>query len=550
MAASYIDFVEERLEIGIDYGVVGGHSFKTEIIENGAGIEYRNALWWQPLGRWQLGDRMLLDSNIEGMEEVKYLREFHFSRQGSKQGFRFKDWCDYRVEGQIIGTTNGLTRQWQLKKSYTAGSHTTYRPILKPVEGTVKLYLDGEEISYALINCSNGIVSFAVPPEPSQILTADFEFDVPVQFEADKVEWTLKAVELQTGEYLHKLGSVFVKEIRINPDLEWYHRDPIPKLIRRKLILGIIPDSTEVVRFSTRSEVLSNSFTSSISDFSSAKTMVKVPTRNFDKLEYSEILNYFWVAKGRLSLFYLELNNKTYLCRFSVDSLSAKFQVTNFIDSLLQVSGLDFLELSNFNYNLLLGDVPTVYRANSIVNISGQARSSLDFVGMANLELSLQFDFGVEPQTINFTTDENGFFSVRLQTVGTLTHPDRGKLVIRNTRSNIIDREFNITTSPSSIPFSLNVPQNLYSNTNVTVSGAAPAGQTVVLQCSELAIDESLTATAAGSWSCEFFIDPLFPTTQVTFTLNTEGFSQLVENRTVRQLSFNPVLGIQNYQYN
>lgn len=325
MPVSYIDFVEERLEIGIDYGAVGGHSFQTDIIETGAGIEQRNGNVWQPLGRWQLGDRMLLDSDVEGIEEVKYLREFHAARSGSKQGFRFKDWCDYKVTNQVLGTTDGIVTQWQLKKQYTAGTDITYRPILKPVEGTVRLYLDGVEINYALINYNNGLVSFAVPPSSGQILTADFEFDVPVQFEADKVEWTLRAAELETGEYIHKLGSVFVSEIRIDPDLQWYNIEPIPQVISEPLDLGIILDVTESITYSTRSEKLASGFENKESDRDFNKTLIKLPTRKFNRQELDEILGYFWVAKGRLVNLTLKLNNKTYQARFDSDALSIKF---------------------------------------------------------------------------------------------------------------------------------------------------------------------------------------------------------------------------------
>ena len=39
MVASYIDFVEERLDIGIDYGVVGGHE-----------LQNRNYQFWRRSG--------------------------------------------------------------------------------------------------------------------------------------------------------------------------------------------------------------------------------------------------------------------------------------------------------------------------------------------------------------------------------------------------------------------------------------------------------------------------------------------------------------------
>lgn len=361
MPVSYIDFIEERLEIGIDYGVVGGPSFKTEILLTGSGKEQRNATMWQPKGRWQLGDRMLLDSNIEGINEVLYLQDFHTARQGSKQGFRFRDWCDYRAIDQPIGTTDGITTQWQLKKIYQVGSEFTFRPILKPVLGSVKLYLDGVEV-YPSINYSNGLISFAVPPQSGQLLTADFEFDVPVQFEADKVEWTLKAVQLGTEEFLHKLGSVFVKEMRIDPDLEWYNFDPIPKTIEQPLDLGIILDVSETITYDTRFESIDSGY-SAVRGNSGDTTIFKLPSYTFNQKQLNALLDYFWLAKGRLIAFPLILNNRTHTVRFNTDSLSVKFIATDNIDSLYEVN-LEFIKP-----NILFFDSETYVK--TIIDSSG-----------------------------------------------------------------------------------------------------------------------------------------------------------------------------------
>ena len=550
MAVSYIDFVEERLELGYDYGVVGGISFKTEIVASGAKAEQRNALWWDGLGRWQLGDRMLLDSDEQSLAEVAYLKEFHFLRQGSKEGFRFKDWSDYRAVNQVLGTTDGLRSRWQLKKSYTADIYTTYRPITKPVEGTLKIYLDGQEINYAVTNYSTGIISFTVPPAQGQILSVDFEFDLPVQFEADKIEWTLKAAYSQSGDTLHKLGSVFVKQMRIDLEIDWLNFEKIPSLINEPLDLGIIRDTTETLTFSTRKETLASGYVSSSSNIPTAQTLVKIPPRNFVTKELETILNYFWVAKGRVSLLYLNLNKKVYLCRFNSDSLSIKLKYSKQGLGLFEISNLDFFELGSFSYTILLANTPTVMSAGSVVYLSGQARSDIDLVGVANLDLELQFDFGVAPQIIKFTTDDNGFFDLRLQVDSTLTHPDSGKLIIRDDQTRLVAQSLDITTSSTSIPFSLIVPDPIYSGTTISLNGNAPAGQAVILQVPQLGINETLIATAASKWNYQIEIAESFPTTPVSFTLDTDGFSQLVVNRTIQQLDFDPILGIQDFQYN
>ena len=130
----YLNFAEERLELGIDYGAVGGMRFNTTQIETSDGSQQRNANWWLPLGRWQLGERTLLESQKDKLEEVTYLKEFHAARKGSLEGFRFKDWSDYQIIAQIVGIGDGVETEWQLKKTYYAGSASCARPITKPVD--------------------------------------------------------------------------------------------------------------------------------------------------------------------------------------------------------------------------------------------------------------------------------------------------------------------------------------------------------------------------------------------------------------------------------
>ena len=141
---NYIDFTETKLELGYDYGAIGGMRFKTTVIKDGEKNEQRNVDWWLPLGRWQLGERQLLESDLEDIKELEYLRGFHQNRKGSKQGFRFKDWSDYQGDN-VIGIGDGNRTQWQLVKTYFTDDHVTYRPITKPVEGTIKVFVDGFE---------------------------------------------------------------------------------------------------------------------------------------------------------------------------------------------------------------------------------------------------------------------------------------------------------------------------------------------------------------------------------------------------------------------
>ena len=68
---------------------------------------------------------------------------------------------------------------------------------MKPVAGTVRVAVDGVEQSEATdftVDATTGVVTFEPGHEPgaAAVITAGFEFDVPVRFDTDKLEINLQ----------------------------------------------------------------------------------------------------------------------------------------------------------------------------------------------------------------------------------------------------------------------------------------------------------------------------------------------------------------------
>jgi uncharacterized protein (TIGR02217 family) len=336
-----IDFTETRLELGYDYGAVGGSQFKTSIIETSDGREQRNAEWWLPLGRWQLGERILLESDIEGLHEVQYLKDFHNSRKGSKQGFRYKDWCDFEAINQYIGTGDGVTTAWQLKKTYYAGSYSTDRPITKPVVGTVNIYVNGVNVGVNpnhdwTINHSSGVISKA-SPLVSGTITVDFEFDVPVCFDRDDIGWRLEGY--QEEERIYRLESVFVEEIRIALSLPWSISST--SQLNATLDLGIIYDTVESIEFDTTKTKVASGFERRDSNYALSKTRIDLGQKIFDREELDLILGFFWNARGKARSFDFKYLNQAYVkCIFNNDILNIKYEA----EYLYSISNLDIIK--------------------------------------------------------------------------------------------------------------------------------------------------------------------------------------------------------------
>lgn len=201
-------FAEVHIDLGVDYGVVGGPTYSTQVVEVDSGRENRNATWSHALGEWDVGARTY------NRTEIDSLLAFFRARQGRLVGFRFKDWADYVGTVEGIGGGDAVTVAFQLSKVYTSGSASITRKISKPVAGTVVIYVNGVvQASGWAVDTTTGIITFAVAPAAGLPITADFEFDVPVRFDSDKFQARFDAYRDADNEALFYLSSLPVREL-------------------------------------------------------------------------------------------------------------------------------------------------------------------------------------------------------------------------------------------------------------------------------------------------------------------------------------------------
>ncbi|MCB1429782.1 MAG: DUF2460 domain-containing protein, partial [Nitratireductor sp.] len=97
---------------------------------------------------------------------------------------------------QQIGTGNAIASDFQLTKS--VGEGLPARVIAKPVTGTVRIGVDGVEQQIGtdcLVDTTSGLVNFLPGhlPAAEAIVTAGYEFDLPVRFDSDELVINLAA---------------------------------------------------------------------------------------------------------------------------------------------------------------------------------------------------------------------------------------------------------------------------------------------------------------------------------------------------------------------
>lgn len=170
-----------RLPIRLSYGATGGAQFSTEVVTTSSGFEQRNINWDMPKARYNLS------TALENKDDIESLINFFNVHRGRALSFRFKDFCDFAVKGQTLGFGDGKNSTFALVKTYVSEDLSLERKITKPVEGTLKVYVN-DRVAKFTCNYETGEVTLDEIPNSGDKITSDFEFDVHVRFDTDHIE--------------------------------------------------------------------------------------------------------------------------------------------------------------------------------------------------------------------------------------------------------------------------------------------------------------------------------------------------------------------------
>ena len=361
-------FLEQRLELGLNYGATYGPRFNTAIATASNGIEQRRAIWSNPLITVQLGDRRV------NQTELDYLLAFHASTKGAFAGFRIRDWSDYKSGLTAIGTGNGTAQTWQLVKRYTVDTVTVTRAITKPIDGTLKVFLDGDEV---LTDWSCDYTTGVLTTELTGAIIVTFDFDVPVRFEQDKIDFTYEA---GTGtRKLFTLAPLTCVELRLEPTI-LPTLDVLPSGINEVFDLGYDWGTLGGPSFSTAIATNAAEFESRKSYWENAKGSWDIGDRALIRSELDYFIALFRCARGMAVPFYYKdwQDEQTKLVRFAEDRISFRFDAYRSSDEVVifNLGGVAIKELAGgwpptgtgaFTFNLLSFDA------------SGILQSSLDY---------------------------------------------------------------------------------------------------------------------------------------------------------------------------
>ncbi|MEY3081283.1 MAG: hypothetical protein RJA94_1268 [Pseudomonadota bacterium] len=187
-------FDDVRFPPQISRGSTGGPERRTEIVVTGSGAEERNSRWADSRRRYNAG------FGVKSLDDIHLVVAFFEERRGRLHGFRWKDHLDFTsglpgaavtATDQAIGTGDGTATRFQLVKRYGTGLRDYLRSITKPIAGSVRIAVNGQEVTGFTLDALTGVVTLAAAPVPGATVTAGFAFDVPVRFDTDELRINL-----------------------------------------------------------------------------------------------------------------------------------------------------------------------------------------------------------------------------------------------------------------------------------------------------------------------------------------------------------------------
>jgi uncharacterized protein (TIGR02217 family) len=187
--------------------------FKTNVTPMDSGDEHRIRKWLHPLPKYEIAH------NVKTPDDLAQIREFHYALGGMHESFLIKDWLDCTsarngcaaasMLDQPLGTGDGATTTFQLIKRYAlAGNVRVYdRPIAWPVAGTLTVAKDGVLVASGVsVARGTGIVTFTAAPADGVVITAGYQFDVPVRFEDDWLSVTFDTINSRSAGSIPLMG--------------------------------------------------------------------------------------------------------------------------------------------------------------------------------------------------------------------------------------------------------------------------------------------------------------------------------------------------------
>ena len=201
-----MSYHDVELDRGYSFNSVISEEGSTAIVELSSGAEERIQRWGETRLVANLGYA------VKTYDDLKAILAFKRQRGHRAHSFRFWNPLDYSTNAantpsdtsashvtnvdEVIGTGDASNKSFQLVKRYSDGAATIVRNLTKPIDGTIKVALNGvDQPSGWLPNLSTGVITFTSAPGNGVEVTAGCQFNDEVRFESDESAVSIDAYE-------------------------------------------------------------------------------------------------------------------------------------------------------------------------------------------------------------------------------------------------------------------------------------------------------------------------------------------------------------------
>lgn len=183
-----------RFPFPLSFGARGGPERQTDIVQLASGHESRNSHVSQSRRRYDVG------AGIKSLDDLHSLISFFEARHGQLYGFLFRDPMDFKscapqqaisASDQIIGHGDGDQTHFDLVKIYGDDQAEYSRKIAYP--DVASLIVESDDVpALASWDEQTRQLVFSSAPAAGAVITAGFEFDVPVRFDMSQLDLALE----------------------------------------------------------------------------------------------------------------------------------------------------------------------------------------------------------------------------------------------------------------------------------------------------------------------------------------------------------------------
>jgi uncharacterized protein (TIGR02217 family) len=184
---------------GLSYSVIKRPKFFTGKGTSQSGREVRYAYAATPLWEWDLTyPDFLPDFAAAGAatpSDFKTLVGFYLAQAGALRGFLFSDPDDNTVTAQPIGTTDGVTTNWTLQRTFGGSDGSASEPVgYIDVSKPFHVYLNGvlqDPSTYDVLTTHPvaQVLKFHVAPAADYAITVDMTYWFYVRFKEDTYDF-------------------------------------------------------------------------------------------------------------------------------------------------------------------------------------------------------------------------------------------------------------------------------------------------------------------------------------------------------------------------